>query len=308
MYTLSHLLEEKAKKNTNKPFLLYEESVITYEEFNRTTEKLVNGLLDLGVRQGNGIAVMMGNSPEFLYLFFAIQKIGAYFVPVNTSLKRDGLAYILKHSDVSFFCTDAEIVDRYIDIRDKLNDLKYVIINGERDDIKSCMPADVVFFSELFKCQDKKYKNKVNKRNLSTIIYTSGTTGLPKGVVKRYNSYNWKYLNKRSKSLRNEVLYTCLPLFHGNALRLTVVRGLLGDATVALSKRFSASKFWDEIKKYSATSFNALGAMIPILMKQPEKEDDSDNTVKTVISAACPPEIIENFERRFNLKVIESYG
>jgi crotonobetaine/carnitine-CoA ligase len=75
-----------------------------------------------------------------------------------------------------------------------------------------------------------------------------------------------------------------------------------------LDKKFSASRFWDRIRFYGATQFNGLGAMIPILMKQPERSDDADNPVRLVISAACPANLWEAFEKRFNLKIWEAYG
>jgi crotonobetaine/carnitine-CoA ligase len=75
-----------------------------------------------------------------------------------------------------------------------------------------------------------------------------------------------------------------------------------------LGERFSASKFWDEIRKYNAVEFNTLGAMIPILLKQPEKPDDKDNPVRVVLSAACPAWAWRPFEERFGVKIIEWFG
>jgi crotonobetaine/carnitine-CoA ligase len=77
---------------------------------------------------------------------------------------------------------------------------------------------------------------------------------------------------------------------------------------VILSKRFSASRFWDVIRKYGVTNFNLLGSMPHFLLKQPEKPNDRDNPVWRVNSAACPKELIERFENRFGVKVYEGYG
>jgi crotonobetaine/carnitine-CoA ligase len=77
---------------------------------------------------------------------------------------------------------------------------------------------------------------------------------------------------------------------------------------VILSKRFSASRFWDIIRKYGVTNFNLLGSMPQFLLKQPERPNDSDNPVWRVNSAACPKELIQVFEKRFDLKVYEGYG
>ena len=106
----------------------------------------------------------------------------------------------------------------------------------------------------------------------------------------------------------DDILYTALPLFHANALVLTSTFSLAAGIPFGLDKKFSASKFWDRIRFYGATQFNGLGAMIPILMKQPERPDDADNPVRKVISAACPANLWEAFEKRFNVKIWEAYG
>ncbi len=106
----------------------------------------------------------------------------------------------------------------------------------------------------------------------------------------------------------DDVLYTCLPLFHANALFLSTQRALVAGLPLALSGRFSASRFWDEVRRYGATTFNALGAMMPILMKQPERDNDRDNKVRVVSSAACPASVWEPFEKRFGVRIFEGYG
>jgi crotonobetaine/carnitine-CoA ligase len=141
------------------------------------------------------------------------------------------------------------------------------------------------------------------------LLYTSGTTGAPKGVVNRYQSSNLEGIRLLGAMLQpDDVLYTCLPLFHANALLLSTVRALVLGYPLALSRRFSASRFWDEIRRYGVTTFNSLGAMIPILMKQPEREDDADNKVRLVFSAACPASVWAEFEQRFGLHLIEAYA
>src|SRR2546426_2218118 len=105
-----------------------------------------------------------------------------------------------------------------------------------------------------------------------------------------------------------EPLYTCLPLFHGNALGLSVLGAMFLDAQVAVSKRFSASRFWDEVREFDAVEFNHVGAIIPILLKQPERTSDADNPMRTVLSAGCPPQCWVEFERRFGVRIVEQFS
>jgi carnitine-CoA ligase len=105
-----------------------------------------------------------------------------------------------------------------------------------------------------------------------------------------------------------ETMYTALPLFHGNALLLSAIGSMSLGAKLALAEKFSASRFWDDCRKYDAVEFNTLGGMISILMKQPPKPNDRDNPVRVVLSAACPGNVWREFEQRFDVRLVEFYG
>jgi crotonobetaine/carnitine-CoA ligase len=99
-----------------------------------------------------------------------------------------------------------------------------------------------------------------------------------------------------------------LPLYHTNAQCLTTITALIAEAQMVLSDKFSASRFWDDIRKYQATQFNYLGAVMPILAKQPERPDDIDNPVRIAFGAGCPQAVMEHVEKRFGLKCMEGFG
>jgi crotonobetaine/carnitine-CoA ligase len=105
----------------------------------------------------------------------------------------------------------------------------------------------------------------------------------------------------------SSVLYTVLPFFHTNALN-TISQALVHGATLAFGKRFSASRFWDEVREVDATQTYLLGAMVGILLKQPESEDDRRHRVRRVLAPATPPEAFEVFERRFGARIVQGFG
>jgi crotonobetaine/carnitine-CoA ligase len=106
----------------------------------------------------------------------------------------------------------------------------------------------------------------------------------------------------------DDVLYTCLPLSHGNAFLCCLLPTLVAGATIAVSRRFSASMFWSEVRRHGATQFNLLGAMANILWAQPERPDDADNPVRQCMAVPVPGPFYEGFEKRFGLALTSIYA
>jgi carnitine-CoA ligase len=151
---------------------------------------------------------------------------------------------------------------------------------------------------------------KVYPSDPQNIIYTSGTTGLSKGALgpQKFWIVVAEQLLPLREGGRDDIFFTFLPLYHMNGQCLTTITTMLAEGQMVLSDKFSASRFWDEIKKYQATQFNYLGAVIPILDKQPEKPDDLDNPVRIALGAGCPQAVMDRFEKRFGLKCMEGFG
>jgi len=307
IFSLAKVLREKAAAAGDKVFLLFEDQKITYGELNQRTNRVANGLSRLGIKAGDGIAIMMPNHPDWLYAFFATQKLGTYSVPVNVALKGEGLEYILNHSEAKAIFVSADLLAALLPIRDRLPAIKHVIVDTVEAPAGFAMPPGAITLADLMKAPPEEPSFAMDPTAIASLLYTSGTTGLPKGVVFRYRAMGM-FTAFAAGYQPDDILYTCLPLFHANALFLSTIRGLVGGFTVALGRRFSASRFWDDIRRHKATTFNALGAMIPILLKQAPRPDDKDNTIRIVFSAATPAWAWEEFEKRFNLTVWEGYG
>ncbi len=306
----AELIEEKARKYGDRPFLIFEDKEFSFRQMDENANKVTNFLLKLGAGRGKGIAIIMGNCPQYLDVFIGSQKIGMYSIPINTSLRGDSLLYILDHSDAEFVIIDEEFLDAYKKIADKIQKRKTVIVNCSTPEGAAALPQGMLNLIEAYSQPSNKPNVKYDKNDVCFILYTSGTTGLPKGVMYRYGKTTLKLLSIPAYALyrKSDILYTSLPLFHGNALWLCVTQAMHRGCKVVLARKFSASRFWDEIRKYNVTAFNTIGAMIPILMKQPPKENDHVNSVRFTLSAACPVDDWEKFEKRFGIKIYEAYG
>ena len=303
----SELIEHRGETIGDKPYILFEDQVISYGDFDRATCGAANSLAAQGAKPGDGIAILMTNCPEYLYVFYGMPRGGFYSVPINVALKGEGLKFILTNSDVKYLVVDDELYPKVAELGGDIGAIEKIFVRRTSD---GPLPEGTLDIQALLDAPGEKPDYAFDPDALTYLMYTSGTTGFPKGVVNRAGGGNVQgFLVLSGVTVKpDDVLFTCLPLFHANALILTAGFSMCGGVPFGLAKKFSASKFWEPIRKFGVTQFNGLGAMIPILMKQPEKPDDADNPVKLVVSAACPANLWRQFEERFGLTIFEAYG
>jgi crotonobetaine/carnitine-CoA ligase len=302
---VEEIIRTRVTQHPREVWLKFKDSTYTWEEVLSNIQRAANGLLALGVRPGERVAIMMGNRPEFLWVHFAIGFIGALSVPVNTSQRGATLQHILADSDSVAVIFEDQLRDAVLAVKDRVPSLRATVVA----DGPAGNGVDWTL-ERLLTHPDKEPEVEVSEPTGSVgIMYTSGTTGPPKGVVAtRYDTSPLQILLQASGVQPGETMYTGLPLYHGNALLVSAVGSMLLDAKLALAERFSASRLWDDCRKYEAVEFNSLGGMITMLLKQPPRSDDRDHPVRVVLSAGCPPAAWEEFQRRFGVRIIEWFG
>jgi crotonobetaine/carnitine-CoA ligase len=307
-------LENQAQKLGDKPFLylVYEDRFISFREMDENANRVANYLLKKGARPGDGLAVLMSNSPQFLDVFFGMQKLGMYINTVNTALRGEGLAFIIDNSDTKFLVVDYDLIELYESVKDNTPQIEKVFVNTLEAPDDFVVPEGLLDLRGAYDDDVSTQKPDIefDENSILILMYTSGTTGLPKGVVSRYNNNVVDRIRPLAELAlpADSVYYTALPLFHGNALFITTTMSLISGCTMALSKRFSASTFWEEVWRSKATTFNTIGAIIPILMKQPERPHERDHKIDHITSAGCPADMWVPFEQRFNIKIWEAYA
>lgn len=310
MKTLGHWLEEKAEKNLDRTFLRFQGRELSYRELNQRAKILARGFLDLGLKKADHVAFLMPNHPDFITAWFALAKIGAVLVAVNTQLKGPGLRYILHQSDSKALLISSQFYPQIEPFERELNNLKTLIFWGNEQTSPSSKEA--LHFCKLLQgCPISEPAGvEVQGSDPLIITYTSGTTGMPKGVVNSHNAYiqGGKDLANICTFQAQDRIYTFLPLFHANPQVYCVMGALAADASLVLSERFSATKFWEEVRGNQATLFSYVGTVLSILLKQPPIPHDSENPVRACFGGGAPEEIFGAFMERFKVDVLELYG
>ena len=305
-WTLGRLLTEKAKRNKGKTFLLFKDQSFTFDEFEARANQVANALTALGIKKGDKVSVLMANCPEYLFVWFGIAKAGAVMVPFNIEWKGEILSYILTHSDARGAIVQQDLLPQLNDALGQRTLDFYVV----KSDGSSPVPEGTINLNEFFTAPATFTSPDIAPDDPFQIMYTSGTTGRSKGVLRSH-----EYVMLRAlRALRvfgytpEDIFYTALPLYHGNAQNLTTLPSLFINARMALGVRFSASGFWNDIRMHKATTFNYIGAMIAILYKSPPTDQDGNHNVRFARGAGAPADIIPDFEKRFNMQIVESYG
>ncbi len=303
------LLERQARDRPDDLFFMMGETADSFAAFNRKANGVAHGLSALGVGAGETVAVMMPNCPEFLYAWFGILKLGAVEAPVNTAFRGPGLAHVLGLCESRVLFLDERFLDQVAAVAGDLPSLETVVLRGDLETARRRLPCRVVAYEALPAAEAANPARRIDDRDRAMILFTSGTTGRSKGCVlsHRYLLHQAGLIAECFRVTEADTLYCPFPLFHADATSLTVLPALLQGARVALSERFSASRFWDEIRRFGVTVFDFMGATITILWKQPPRPDDRDNKVRLAWGVPMP-EFAAAFEARFGLQLAEVYG
>ncbi|WP_051248076.1 AMP-binding protein [Nocardioides halotolerans] len=305
--TIPGFLERQARRNGDRPAVVFHDEQVGHAQLFEEAAALAAGLAALGVRKGDHVAVLMENSVDFLRTWFGINLAGAVEVPVNTEYRRDGLAYIVGHSEARVVVVDSTLLPLLAEVRDQLSLVETLVVRQP----DGTLDADQVDFSAVAATPvDLASLPAVTPGDLAAVMYTSGTTGPPKGVMLPHGCpIAWAEDTTRYLAFRpGETHYCCYPLFHTLAQYFATMPALLNDGTLALAERFSVSRFWDDVRRVGATTSNMMGSTISLLHAAAAKPDDLDNPLRRAFGAPAPPSILPDFERRFGLQFVEIYG
>src|SRR5215813_4734498 len=302
---IRQLVEGRVRQHAEKAFVIVEDQITSYADFDTTVNRVASGFLRLGISAGDRVCVMLSNCPEFLYAWFGLMKIGAILVPINSAFRSTETQYIVQHAEAAAIVVDAATGPVVADVAAHL---AWVC---QRISLAATPAAGEIAWSDvLAEPATSAPMVDVDANSVASLIYTSGTTGQPKGVMQPHRSYviaGESFAMRAGLSAAERVL-TVLPLFHANAQFYSTMGTLVSGATLILLRRFSASQFWEHVQHYDATQFNFIGAMARMLYNQPSTPLEAAHRVRIACGAPVPVEIYADFERRFHLTVLETYG
>ncbi len=298
----------------SKVCMWFDEVPVTYAEMEMRSTAVANVLGDLGVRAGDTVGMLLSNCQEFAYVWFGAAKLGAMIVPINLNYKGAYLVHQLGSSGTRVVVSEASLLDRLVDVSGQLPALTHVFVRPdvELEETQDLPGIEIAPVSNLLAGDQHRlsFSRVARWDDPSVILFTSGTTGPSKGGVATQNylvsASKHLYLSKNGTS--DDITWSPLPLFHGNALCKTLLGPLLFGATGAFDPKFSVSKFWSRVHHFDATIVIILGSMLQMIWNLPESELEADNPIRVLHSVPIPKDIHHQIEKRWQVSLCTSYG
>ncbi len=307
--SLCELVETTCRENAGRIFLHLPEQAgsITFGEMRRRTRELAFVLSAAGFRKQDRIASLLNNGSAAAVALLGVTAAGGVAVPLNPNLTRAEIDWHLEHSKARFILTDERHADDLLPEGKRWE----LVIPGDQQPVED--PLVLIQLLPAYSADQVAVDTAAAEwTDPAIILYTSGTTGKPKGVILTHGNLlsNARGVQEAHRLTSQDTALCILPLFHINGLVVTLITSMLVGFSLVLPKKFSSRHFWQWIETYNATWFSAVPTILSILLHQPipSKAEFSSLRFARSASAPLPDAVLEDFEERTGIPVIESYG
>lgn len=304
------LLKQRIEIAPGRPLVTQAGRYTDAESLLAQAEKYAAAMQASGLAPNDRVAMQCYNRTEFIAVLVACAIGGFILVPINTASRGIQLAYYLKNSRARIFVTETTLVQHLESASEAdgeatsgLEAIWSLDACGAVKDFPQLISIDNV-------SQEKKVKyHPSDATSPALIMYTSGTSGPSKGVLCSHAQlYWWGYHSLENIGVEaDDVLYTCLPLFHVNALN-TFYQALMSGGTIALGGKFSVSHFYEELAKSNATVTYLLGAMLPMLLSRQPDASEKMHKVRIALAPGASAQHYEAFEGRTGIQMLDGFG
>ncbi|WP_018662380.1 fatty acid--CoA ligase family protein [Heyndrickxia acidiproducens] len=308
-------LSSTASKNADKVAYYFTDEPTTYGELDGAVAKFANGLKQLGLKKGDHIALLLGNSPHFVIALYGAMRMGITVIPINPIYTPAEIRYILDNGDVKAVIA----LDLFVPFVDGLDAqlpkvAHYLICSTNPAHVKSDFShPKMKSFAEILETGVPQAEAvQLEDDDVAVILYTSGTTGKPKGAMLTHkNLYsNASDIGGYLKMSSCDRVITALPMFHVFCLSVAVNAPLISGATMLIVPKFSPREVFRIAKKYEATVFAGVPTMYNYLYQFPDGDPKDFASLRLCISggSSLPVALLKNFEKKFNVLISEGYG
>ncbi|KAF7509708.1 hypothetical protein GJ744_007579 [Endocarpon pusillum] len=335
-----------APRTADLPFLVFEGTTWSFSQTYHTVLRYAAWLHHgHAVESGHIVALDFINSPQFVFLWLSLWSLGAVPAFINYNLTGGPLVHSVRVSTARLLIVDPEIRSVFTpEVEAEMTSPTFFSSkpkssnSGSSNSNSNSIPAStsplkIVHFTSTiqsslpyqpaYRAPDSARSN-IRPRDAAILIYTSGTTGLPKPAILSWNKLNvadayvasWLGLRPATSKMPDR-FYCCMPLYHSSACMMGLSNCLINGTTLVLSRRFSGSKFWKEVRESEATVLHYVGEMCRYLLAAPPEVDpdnptgnlDKKHKIRIAFGNGLRPDVWDRFKTRFGIATIaEFYG
>lgn len=315
-YTVADRIEEKAETHPERPFIFYQEDRISYGELNAAANRMAHAALEAGLGQGDTAALMMENRPEFISTWAGLAKLGVTTALINTNVRGRLLRHALETTRAKHLIVGSECLENVLSLGGDVARTWTVYVLRDREGAQVRPPEGALDLDEVLARMPNENPERAVRANLIAgddffYIFTSGTTGLPKAA--RLSHMRFLGVGDAMSAVAgygpHDVIYCVLPLYHGAGGMVVVSCALSQGAGIVLRRKFSASQFWDDARRYGVTACQYIGEICRYLLHQPRRESDRDHRLRVMMGAGLGGDIWADFQQRFGIeRIIEGWS
>ena len=290
-----YLIDNFAAEKSTEAFAVFQDGEVwSYEQLREKVRQLAGGFHEQGVSRGDHVAVWMFDSKEAILTFFAINYLGAVFVPMNTAYKGQVLGHVLNVSDAKILVAHGQLLERLGEV--DVAQIETAISVGDGELPPAISGVDFSDLESTFS-EPPELDRPIEPWDVQSIIFTSGTTGPSKGVLSSYlhiftnaGPETWHFVTGEDRFLIN------MPIFHIGGMGVIFVM-LCRGGSIAVMDGFDTEKFWPFVRQSKTTAFFLLGVMTTFLLKQEPSDDDKNHDVRLAFMVPLTETCTEFYER-----------
>ncbi|KAG9353799.1 hypothetical protein JZ751_011923 [Albula glossodonta] len=302
----------QARKIPEKPFIIFEDQVLTYQCVDRRSNKVAQVFRTVGgVKKGDIVALFMSNEPEFICVWFGLCKLGCEVAFLNFNVKSKSLLHCIQSCGAKAVVVGSDLVSSLDEVLGTLQDdgihLWVVDSSTAHQGVNTLLDKLETASDEPPPAKELSHTDIMSN---FLFIFTSGTTGLPKAArISHLKAVMCLCFLRMCGATAQDNVYITLPLYHMSASLLGIGGCIELGASCVLKRKFSASQFWKDCQKYNVTVFQYVGELCRYLINQPKVAEEISHHVRIAAGSGLRSDVWREFKSRFRkIQIREGYG
>jgi fatty-acyl-CoA synthase len=315
-YTVGDRFEENALSCPERTLFHFGDRRLSYLEANREANRVAHVARERALATGDIVALLMENRPEFVITWAGLAKLGVVTALLNPNLRGRALRHEIESARARHVIVGSECLETLATLDPEARRGLAVWVSSDPEAGAFRLPEGAVDLSPILARAPSENPDRSVRETLVAghdlfYIFTSGTTGLPKAA--RLSHMRFLGVGGGMSAVAgygpDDVFYDVLPLYHGAGGMVVISCALSQGAAIALRRRFSATRFWDDVRRYRATACQYVGEMCRYLLSQPPTDRDRDHPLRVMMGAGLRADIWQEFQRRFGIeRILEGWS